>query len=85
MNANKSKPKIPKGKYGISVLTIMCDDMYERGTGKDGRYIGTSLWDGKVWKGACINMADNSMTWMDEIDIVTHWMYSPELPKRCKK
>jgi len=73
-------PQIPADKYAITVLAILRDDVYEELVGRADPQVVTLSWDGKKWHDAALCCKDNSCTWVEVGDRVTHWMYEPALP-----
>ena len=74
-------PKIPKGKYAVSVITAVHDSIYDELSPGNGTHVDNMIWDGKDFLtlgiGNCEPHYDFYPTW----DPVTHWMYEPEPPK----
>ena len=71
-------PVFPDAKHGVSVLVALYDPVYEEINPGRGSYVSKVLWDGKWFKSIAYGPKD--FGWNPCSDIVTHWMYLPELP-----
>jgi hypothetical protein len=93
-------PKIPEGKYGVSVLVVEFDHTFEEiSPGKGSSVYETNYGYTRNKHGEKFEMYDGydieedflmmyiengNTSWGPILDEVTHWMYLPEPPEREK-
>ena len=74
-------PKIPNGKYGISVLVAVYDSTYEELSPGNGTHVEEMMWDGEHFLTLGLCSCKPHFEFFPTIDPVTHWMSLPEPPK----
>ncbi len=75
-------PTIPEGKYGVSVLVVMFDYIFEELHPGGGQEVQPS----QFFRGEFKQLAygENGHMWVVPSDKVTHWMYLPDPPIKEK-
>jgi hypothetical protein len=77
-------PIVPAGSYGITVLAVFFDAIYEEINPGKGMYVDESVWDGKHFLTLGISMGEPKCEFYPSFEPVLYWMPVPAPPELKK-